>query len=118
MPDIAAIGWLAATIPYFVAITDRPGMGSGLTLFGAGAFWAITAIPISANASIARIEVLRKLDMVTRMVFWSLVVDTHLLNLHCVRSRRRWSSPLTALSVVSFRAKSRNLHSPDAHTTR
>src|ERR1041385_3031131 len=62
IPDIAAIGWLAATMPYFVAITDRPGIGSGLPVLGpgspanadfafggvvgAGAFWAIAAIPI------------------------------------------------------------------------
>src|SRR5690348_116659 len=60
IPDIAAIGWLAATIPSFVAITDRPGIGRGLPAFGAGAFWAMAAIPISANASIARIGVLNR----------------------------------------------------------
>ncbi|HEY5162025.1 MAG TPA: hypothetical protein VII81_03350, partial [Terriglobales bacterium] len=69
MPDIAAIGWLAATIPYRVAMTERPGMGSGLPVFGAGAFWAIAAIPISAKAIIARMRSpLAKPDMVSRPV--------------------------------------------------
>src|ERR1700680_2585170 len=43
MPDIAAIGCVAATIPYFVVITERPETRGELTPCGADVLWASTA---------------------------------------------------------------------------
>src|SRR5216684_1455804 len=43
MPDIAAMGCVAATIPYFVVITERPETRGGLPPCGADVLWASPA---------------------------------------------------------------------------
>jgi hypothetical protein len=43
MPDIAAIGCVAATIPYFVVTTERPETRGALPPCGADVLWASAA---------------------------------------------------------------------------
>src|SRR5260370_35199276 len=52
IPDIAAIGCVAATIPYFVVITERPETRGGLPPCGADALWASTATERTAKVVI------------------------------------------------------------------
>src|ERR1700674_1821880 len=51
-PDIAAIGCVAATIPYFVVITERPETRGGLPPCGADVLWASTATERTAKVVI------------------------------------------------------------------
>jgi hypothetical protein len=52
MPDIAAMGCVAATIPYFVVITERPETRGGLPPCGADVLWASTATERTAKVVI------------------------------------------------------------------
>src|ERR1700730_7407569 len=57
MPDIAAIGCVAATMPYFVVITERPETRGGLPRCGADVLWASTARERTAKVVIRIISV-------------------------------------------------------------
>src|ERR1700680_3165822 len=52
MPAVAAMGCVAATIPYFVVITERPEAGGGLPTCGADVLWASTATARTAKVVI------------------------------------------------------------------
>jgi hypothetical protein len=52
MPDIAAMGCVAATIPYFVVMTERPETRGGLPPCGADVLWALTATERTAKVVI------------------------------------------------------------------
>src|ERR1700730_5760534 len=52
MPDIAAIGCVAATIPYFVVTTERPETRGELPPCGADVLWASTATERTARVVI------------------------------------------------------------------